>query len=44
VGKLVGNVFKPELKDLKRRLENLLDRGYLKRDIQDMNLYHYNEF
>lgn len=35
------SVFKPQVKDIKSRIENLISRDYLERDSQDQNIYHY---
>ncbi|CAK58816.1 unnamed protein product (macronuclear) [Paramecium tetraurelia] len=34
-------IFKPDIKFVKKRIENLIDREYIKRDERDCNLYHY---
>ncbi|CAD8206715.1 unnamed protein product [Paramecium octaurelia] len=34
-------IFKPDTKFIKKRIENLIDREYIKRDERDCNLYHY---
>ncbi|CAD8042797.1 unnamed protein product [Paramecium primaurelia] len=34
-------IFKPDIKFVKKRIENLIERGFIKRDEVDCNLYHY---
>mmetsp|Transcript_9280 Transcript_9280/g.9281 ORF Transcript_9280/g.9281 Transcript_9280/m.9281 type:complete len:629 (-) Transcript_9280:43-1929(-) len=35
------SVFKPQIKDIKSRIENLISRDYIERDNEDTNIYHY---
>ncbi|CAD8124778.1 unnamed protein product [Paramecium sonneborni] len=34
-------IFKPDIKFIKKRIENLIEREYIKRDDKDWNIYHY---
>eukprot|EP01001_Neometanema_parovale_P007530 NODE_382_length_2572_cov_41.207432_g362_i0.p1 GENE.NODE_382_length_2572_cov_41.207432_g362_i0~~NODE_382_length_2572_cov_41.207432_g362_i0.p1 ORF type:complete len:781 (+),score=206.16 NODE_382_length_2572_cov_41.207432_g362_i0:69-2345(+) len=38
---LLSNVFKPDPKDIKKRIEDLIQRSYLERDPDDRNVYRY---
>ncbi|CAH1441220.1 unnamed protein product [Lactuca virosa] len=37
----LGSLFKPDVKAIKKRIEDLLSRRYLERDKEDPNLYRY---
>ncbi|CAB4279477.1 unnamed protein product [Prunus armeniaca] len=37
----LGHIFKPDIKTLKQRIENLIDRDYLERDKENHNIFKY---
>jgi len=41
VAKLLQNIFIPSIQDIKRRLEGLIEREYVKRDPKNMNKFYY---
>ena len=41
VVKLIQIRFTPEVKDIKNSIENLIERGYITRDQDNLKLYHY---
>lgn len=39
--KLLATQFVPDMKSVKKRIESLIEREYLERDVNDFNLYRY---